>query len=114
MTISDEKIIQALKESNGLVTDASKMLNCAFQTIYNRIKNNAKVQQAKEDAEDTILDLAENQLFTHIKEGDKSSIFYFLNNKGKKRGYNSEEENKLIIVNENLPKFILDRFKPRV
>ena len=85
--LTQKQIIDALYAGNGLISSAAKLLGCTRKTIYNRMKKAPKIAAAHEDAREETLDKTESQLFTNIKKGKESSIFYYLNNMGRNRGY---------------------------
>ena len=87
--ITQKKIIDALYKANGILTVAARQLGCSRQAIYYRMnkEKNGKIRAAYEDAREESLDLTEGALFKNIKAGKESSIFYYLNNMGRNRGY---------------------------
>lgn len=81
------QILEAIKGSAGIKTTIAKRLGISFHTLQSYIKKYDSVKDALLDEEETVLDMAEGNLFKLIQNGDVSAIFYFLNNKGKRRGY---------------------------
>lgn len=82
-----ETILEAIKDTGGLKTEVCNKLKCGRRTIYNYIEKHPEIKAAFEEEEEKVLDMAEGNLFAMIQNGDLSAIFYYLNNKGKKRGY---------------------------
>ena len=64
------KVIKALKESNGLVTHAAKLLGCDYHTVQNYINRHKKIQKVQQACREVVSDMAENNLYKNIKEGD--------------------------------------------
>ena len=87
--LTQKQIIEALYKSNGVLAVAARGLGCSRQTIYNRMEGekSGKISAAYKDARETNIDMTESKLFSNIKKGKESSIFYYLNNMGRKRGY---------------------------
>ena len=85
--LTQKQIIEALYKSNGILAVAARGLGCTRQTIYNRMKKSPKIGAAYSDARETNIDMTEAALIKNIKAGKESSIFYNLNNMGRKRGY---------------------------
>ena len=82
---------KALEEANGIISSACKLVGisneCYRQWYINDPEFKKAVEEAKRNGEELGLDEAERSLFRNIKDGKESSIFYYLNNKGKSRGY---------------------------
>lgn len=87
-----EVVLEAIKNTGGIKTEVSKKLNCSCRTIYDYIERYPEVKAAFEEEEEKVLDMAEGALFALIQNGDTSAIFYYLNNKGRKRGYGYQRE----------------------
>jgi len=100
---SDEQMWQALKKTNGNYSAASRLLseiightldrNTVWQRVNSSEENKAKYQDIKE----SLIDDMERQLqeLTKDAESDRvrlDSIKYYLNNQGKHRGWNAEQE----------------------
>lgn len=77
----------ALIKANGNITRAAELIGCDRSTLSNRIKRNPKLQIAREQAENTLIDFAESQLWKKVKDGHFPSIKLVLTTKGKVRGW---------------------------
>lgn len=84
---TSEQIIQALKDTDGLVSLAAKKLNCSPQTIYNRAKAVQSVQQAIDDARDSLVDYAVLALRSAVLSKEAWAVQFTLKTLGKSRGY---------------------------
>lgn len=82
-----EKFIEGIRDTGGLRSQIAENLGCSEATVYTYIREHPEIQKALEEEENRILDMAEGALFSLIQSGDTSAIFYYLNNKGRKRGY---------------------------
>lgn len=84
---SVKNIIAAISDTGGIKTEICKRIGCDRRTLNLYIAKFPKVKEAYEEEEEKVLDMAEGALFSLIQNGDTSAIFYFLNNRGKRRGY---------------------------
>ena len=57
-----------------------------------RIKRSPELREVAEQAAETLTDLAEQELYKLIKQGDKPAIIFYLKCKGKDRGYIERQE----------------------
>lgn len=89
---SNEDIIKALIEVNGLVSLAAKNLNCTAKTIYTRAKSTPAVQQAIDDCRDNLVDHAEQALRAAVADREPWAVALVLKTLGKKRGYVERQE----------------------
>jgi transposase-like protein len=82
----------ALKNNNGNISEACQAINIGRQTYYSWIEKDETFKQDAEDAQESLIDLAESKLVENIKDNDNTSIIFFLKTKGKKRGYIEKQE----------------------
>lgn len=97
---SVKAMIEAVKQSKGMLTVAARSLGCARATIYNAAAKHPKLQEAIDDAREETTDLAELKLFSAISNGEPWAISLYLTTVGKVRGYVKRQE----IETVNLPK----------
>ena len=84
------KFLEALKRNAGLISYACKSAKVS-RWFYDAHMTGDPIFKAKvEQIQDELLDLAEAELFKHIKTGDKTMIMFYLNGPGKKRGYGNQ------------------------
>ena len=91
-----EKFLKGLKSNLGNITEACKSVNISRQTYYRWIEADKEFEQSCRDAEESLLDLAENRLLEKIDKYDTTSIIFFLKTKGRKRGYNESTQLELV------------------
>ena len=89
--------LEALKETGGLVTSATKKVgvgsrNTIFLWRRQDPKFDADFQETLAEATEMTLDLAESALLKNIKNGDIKAIKFYLSCKGKSRGYDIKQE----------------------
>ncbi len=101
LTTADNKkaLIEALKQSLGVVTTACENIGITRQTYYYWLKNDEDFRREVEDLENITLDFAESQLHQQIKDGSVAATIFYLKTKGKKRGY--IEKSELDVTNKN-------------
>ncbi|OED34606.1 hypothetical protein AB832_07210 [Flavobacteriaceae bacterium (ex Bugula neritina AB1)] len=89
-------------------------MECTYYEYTKKLKINKKLQDIITEAQDAKIDLAEDALLAKIKDKDTSSIKFFLETKGKTRGYTTtkeEEVNKAIDIFYQLTDKINQRHK---
>lgn len=84
---TSEQIIEALNQTNGLVSLAAKRLQCSPQTIYSRAKKVQAVQLAIDEARDELVDYAELALRSAVIAKEPWAVQFTLKTLGKHRGY---------------------------
>lgn len=84
-------VLEAIKGSNGIVSNVCKRLKCDWHTADNFIKKWPETLQALDDERESYLDLTESECINRIKAGDGQMIRFVLATLGKRRGYGTEE-----------------------
>ena len=87
-----EEYVQAVTESQGLISVAARRLGVTRAAVYRAAKDHEEVKTALEDARERTTDLAEGKLFQKINEGDNTAIIFYLKTQAKKRGYVERQE----------------------
>lgn len=85
--IPEAKIIGALRKWGGIKALAAKELKTTRQNINGRVNRSPKIQEALSEIEEENLDIGEGHLIKALRNGDKDTVRYYLDRKGKKRGY---------------------------
>jgi hypothetical protein len=80
-------IIEALRQSGGLVFLAAKSLGCSASSIYVRAKKSRVVKAAIQGPRGELVDVAESKLKSAVFAGDPRARNFVLSTLGKKRGY---------------------------
>ena len=81
------QIIDALRETKGMVYLAAKRLGCEAQTIYNYRDRYPAVRAEMEQQDGEVDDAAEMKLYQAIIAGEPWAVQFRLRTKGKGRGY---------------------------
>ena len=82
----------ALLACYGNVSAAARRLDVAHPTLWNRIKRSERLQEARVEATEQALDLAEESLITAVKAGEAWAVCFLLKTRGKRRGYVERQE----------------------
>lgn len=90
--VSEEQLLEAIKNSMGVISTIAKRLNVAWHTANDNIQKYESTIRALQDEVETSLDMAESELLKKVKKGDTTMIKYYLSTKGKKRGYTLRQE----------------------
>lgn len=94
-TITNKRIIEALKEAKGNMTLAAKMLGCTRQMIYKRSKTSKKIQDTIAESREVAVDNAESALQRAVLEGNFKAIAFTLRTIGRDRGYVERTEQEI-------------------
>lgn len=87
-----QQFIDAIANSNGIITAIAKRVGCTWHTAKKYIDTYPTIRAAYDDECESILDLAESKLHKAIIADDLSAIKYILSTKGKHRGYTERQE----------------------
>ena len=90
--LTAEKMISAIKEAKGIVSDACKILNCSRQHFYNKMREFTTVQQTLESIREQRTDYVEGQMMRLIDELNPTMIIFYLKTQAKNRGYIERSE----------------------
>lgn len=106
---SDEDVIEALFRVGGNVTKAAKQLNLKnVVELRERINKKPLLKQAKLEAQEQLLDMAEEKVKTSMTKADAKWI---LERKGRQRGWGTVVANanlNLNVSDYDLSKFSMD------
>lgn len=81
------RLLAALEQSLGVVTDACNEVGISRSTFYNYCREDEDFKKEVEELQDLALDFVESQLFKNIKNGSDACTIFYMKTKGKKRGY---------------------------
>jgi hypothetical protein len=87
-----KKLLEALEETLGIVTDACRKAKVSRSQYYEWLKTDSEFKAAVDDIQELQMDFVESMLLKNIKKGKEQSILFYLRTKGKKRGYSEEED----------------------
>lgn len=87
-----ELMIKALTSTMGIVTTACEMVNEKRKIYYKWMEDDENFRKQVEEITEREVDFAESALLKKIRDGDTTSIIFYLKTKGKKRGYVEKKE----------------------
>lgn len=86
--ISEERFYEAIILAKGNRQTTAKLLGISEKTVYNYIKHyDIKAREVLDLGENLLLDEAESVLARKIKQEDLDAVKFYLDRKGRKRGY---------------------------
>ena len=85
-------LINALESSMGVITTACKKVGIHRSTFYKYYNEDKEFKQNVDDIGNVALDFAESKMFEEIQKGNSSLIKFYLERKGKRRGYVERQE----------------------
>lgn len=87
------QIEQALRNSAGIQARAAELLEqatgirCSRKVVNDAVTRHHELRQAIVEAEEQTIDLAESVILKHLHDGDLNAARFYLETKGKLRGY---------------------------
>ena len=90
--VPTERIIECLRETNGLVSLAAKRVPCSITTINTRRKNVQAVEQVVRECRDELVDYGELALRRAVVDGEPWAVGLVLKTLGRDRGYVERQE----------------------
>ena len=90
-----QTVLDAISGSGAIMSTIAKRLNCGWATARSYVQRWEETQQAYEDEEQTILDMAESTLYQAIRNNDVQAAKWVLSTKGKARGFSEKYEHEV-------------------
>jgi len=91
--VPTERIIECLRETNGLVSLAAKRVPCSISTINTRRKRVQAVEQVIQECRGELVDYGELALRKAVIGGEPWAVGLVLKTLGRDRGYVERTEN---------------------
>lgn len=86
-----EQVLEAIRQSRGIVSHVAKRLGCAWATARAYIEKWEETKRAFVDEQETLLDELESTLLDLALAGDLGAIKWWLSHKGRHRGWGKPE-----------------------
>jgi len=100
-TIKKKKtMLQALTNTLGIVTTATKKTGINRKTHYEWINNDPTYKKNVDDINEQVIDLTESKLHSLIKKENPAAVFFHLKTKAKHRGYIERTETHDVTPNQ--------------
>jgi hypothetical protein len=87
-----KQMLNALKETLGVVSPACEMVGIARGTHYRWLDEDHEYKKEVGSLLDFQIDFVESKLFENINKGDTTSAIFYLKTKAKHRGYVERQE----------------------
>lgn len=87
-----ENVEAALREGHGIILYAANLLKTSRQRLYRFIAEHPELEEVRREAEVELVDVAEQHLRRNLVRGDMKTIRWYLDRKGKDRGYTTRVE----------------------
>lgn len=89
-TYTQEDILNAIKNTGGVIRQIAKKLKCSRNLTLSMIENNEVLLKALKDERENISDISEEQIITGISHGDTNLAKWWLSKMAKDRGFGEE------------------------
>mgnify|MGYP000884491713 CR=1 FL=1 len=91
--LTEEQVLRAVQESSGTYWDIARRLGISRRSAQRYLVDYfPEIEQVRLDVLERNVDVAEEQLFKHVREGNLKAIMFVLQTLGKKRGYVLRQE----------------------
>ena len=87
MAVPIDAIENAIYEKRGNLAAVARSFGLTRNAIAARVSKSAKLQKARDEARETMLDNAETTLYDEALNGNTAALIFFLKTQGKSRGY---------------------------
>lgn len=87
-----DQVIKQIQDLNGNIAAVARKLGVTRQSVYNHIRQHPTVQEALQQARETMLDNAESVLYREVLDGNMTAVIFFLKTQGRTRGYVERQE----------------------
>ncbi|RUV37428.1 helix-turn-helix domain-containing protein [Mesorhizobium sp. M7A.F.Ca.MR.148.00.0.0] len=81
------RVIAMLRQCGGIKTVAAERLNVGRTTLYAFLNEHPEIQEADSQISEELLDVAEGQVVIALRSGDMQTVRWYLELKGKDRGF---------------------------
>lgn len=90
--LSVDKVTTALRKYRGIMSKTAEACGVSRETIVRFIKNNPELKAVRDEEDEILLDVAESSVIDAIENADMKTTRWFLERKGKERGYVTRQE----------------------
>jgi ribosome-binding protein aMBF1 (putative translation factor) len=81
------RVIQAMRAMAGIKTAAAQALKVSRTTLYAFLAEHPEIGEELDEIQEELLDVAESQVVKAINAGDRQTVRWYLELKGRGRGY---------------------------
>lgn len=90
--LSIKKAEAALRATGGVIAEAARLCGVSRPTFYAFMQKHPELHDVRDDCTEELLDVAEDKLRNAIHGGCGKSVRWFLETRGRGRGYVRREE----------------------
>lgn len=90
--VTVEMIMPLIDHHKGNLSAIARSLGVHRSTIQRRLAESPVLAAARQDARETMLDMAESVLYKKVLEGSTPELIFFLKTQGFRRGYTERQE----------------------
>jgi len=90
--VSVAKLKDALIKCHGVMFHAAEMCGVHRHTVKRMCDLHPELEEARQHAEEELIDVGEGQVAAAVKAGDMKTVRWYLERKGKQRGYVTRNE----------------------
>ena len=87
MALKVEQVEEAIREAQGNVSAAARALGVDRSTVHRKIQKSARLQVARDNSRETVLDDIETTLEQQALDGNTTAAIFILKTRAKNRGY---------------------------
>ena len=91
--------LEIYEKTFGNISASCKQTNISRQTFYDWKKKDELFAERESEIKEGLLDFAETQLYSAIRNGRTAELIFFLKTKGRERGYSEQ----VTILTDELP-----------
>lgn len=90
--LSVERVEKALRKYNGILSLSAEACGVARTTLYRFIEKHPHLKEVRTEVDENLLDVAESNVVSALSEADMKTTRWYLERKGKDRGYVTRQE----------------------
>ncbi len=84
--------VEAFKKAGGIMKDACEKTGIPRRTIFDWRQQDPEFDAACSEAQEIMLDEAENRLIAAVRRGNFKAVRFYLEHKGRARGYDAHQD----------------------
>lgn len=92
MKLKAKDVALALNETGAIVFDAAGKLGVSRTALYKFLEAHPELKELRAEIEEELIDAAESHIVKAILAGDMKTVRWYMERKGKNRGYNTRVE----------------------
>lgn len=90
--ITRKSFLKAVKGTGGIQLAIAEKLNCERTALWKFLNKHPELRERLDQERESIVDMAEGALFSHVKNKERWATKYVLSTLGRQRGYVKKQE----------------------